>query len=66
MGRLKEDARAVAGIGLAATGAAVAQVDQHSQRMAQDLVRAAPVDVGDKTDAARRTLAGRVVKGITQ
>ncbi len=61
---LEQDARAVAGVGLAAARAAMAQVHQHGQRLAQDPIRAPAVDIGHKTDAASCTLSARVIKGI--
>ena len=48
-----EDARAIAGVRLAAARAAVLQVDQDLQRLLHDRVRAAPLDVRDEADAAR-------------
>ena len=66
VGHLKQDAGPVARVGLAAARAAVAQVHQHSQRVAQNLVRAPAIDIGDKPDAARSVLAARVVKGIVE
>ena len=56
VGHLKQDARTVAGVGLTTARPTVAQVHQHSQRVAQDLVRAPSVDIGDKPDAARGAL----------
>ena len=66
VGHLKQDARAVAGVGLAAARPAVAQVHQHSQRVAQNLVRAPSVNIGDKPDAARSAFSARVVEGIVE
>ena len=50
--RLDQDAGAVAGVDLAAAGAAVLQVLQDLQRLAHDGVRLAPFDVDDEADAA--------------
>ena len=52
MGHLQQDAGAVAGFGVAAGGAAVAQVDQHLKPFLDDAVGLAALDVGDYADAA--------------
>ena len=49
---LDQDAGAVAGVGLAAAGAAVLQVDQDLQAALDDAVRRAALDVDDEADAA--------------
>ena len=48
---LHENAGAVAGIGLAAAGAAMVEIDQNCQRLADDLVGLFPLDIGNKADA---------------
>jgi len=62
VGDLQEDARAVAGVRLAAARAAVEQVDQHLQGLAHDAVRFPALDVDDKPDAARVVLVAGIVK----
>ena len=59
---LEEDAGAVAGVGLAAARAAVRQVLEHLQRLADDGVRLAAFDVHDEADAAGVVLVAGVVE----
>ena len=51
---LDQDAGAVAGVGLAAAGAAVLQVDQDLERLADDRVRPAALERGRRTRRRRR------------
>ena len=60
--RLDQDAGAVAGVRLAAAGAAVQQVDEDLQPLLDDAVRAAALDVDDEPDAAGVVLVARVVQ----
>src|SRR5688572_32539136 len=60
--RLDQDAGAVAGVRLAAAGPAVLEVDEHLQRLLDDVVRALPLDVHDEPDAAGVALMARVVQ----
>ncbi len=48
---LNQDAGAVAGVDLAAAGAAVQQIDQELERVPNDRMRTLPLDVHDKPDA---------------
>ena len=65
VGDLNQDARAVAGVGLAAAGAAVQQIDQQLQSALDDRMRAPPLDVGDEADAAGVMLVPRVVEAVS-
>jgi hypothetical protein len=64
MGHLDEDARAVAGIDLAAAGAPVQEVLEYLQRLAHDGVRAAALDVHHEANAAGVVLVGGVVESL--
>ena len=55
---LDQDSRAVAGVVLAAAGAAMVQVDQRGQAVADELVRFPPLQVDDEADAAAIVLVG--------
>jgi hypothetical protein len=61
---LHEYAGAVAGVGLAAAGAAVQKVDENLERLAHDGVRPAPLDVDHETDATRVALVVGVVQAL--
>jgi hypothetical protein len=61
---LNQDARAVAGILLAATGTAMHEIPENRQRVRNDLVRAAALDVHDKTDTAGVVFVSRVIKTL--
>ena len=50
-----------AAIGLAAGGATVVEVGQDLQRLLENLVGLAAVEIGDEADAARVVLVGRVI-----
>ena len=52
VGDLDQDARAVAGVVLAAAGAAVVEVHQRRQAVADELVRLPSLQVDDEADAA--------------
>src|SRR5690606_25799898 len=58
---LHEDAGAVAGARVGADGAAMLEVFENLQAVFNDLVRLAPLDVGDEADAAGVALEARVV-----
>ena len=62
VGHLDQDAGAVAGAGVGAAGAAVFEVDQQVERVADDRVRALALDVGDEADAAGVVLVSRSVQ----
>ena len=64
VGHLDEDAGAVARVDLAAAGPAVEQVDEHLEGLADDRVRARPLDVDDEADAARVVLVSGVVEPL--
>ena len=61
---LDQNARAVAGLRIAAAGAAVRQVDQDLDALEDDVVRFAPFDVGDEADAAGVVLMLRIVEAL--
>ena len=58
--RLHQDAGAVAGARIGADRAAMFEVDQDGQRVLDDLVRLAPLDVGNETDAAGSLFLRRI------
>ena len=62
--RLDQDARAVAGVDLAAARAAVIEVAQRLQRLPDDGVRLPALDVDDEADTAGIVLELRVVKPL--
>ena len=64
VGNLDQDPRAVAGVVLAAAGAAVVQVAQRRQAVADELVRLAPLEVDDEADAAAVVLVSGVVEAL--
>ena len=61
---LNQDAGAVAGVGFAAAGAAVLEVDEHLQGVPDDGVRTAALRVHDEADAAGVVLVPRVVEAV--
>ena len=62
IGRLNENAGAVASVRLASAGAAMLQIDQDVQRLAHDVVRAFAFHVDDEADATCIALVTRVVQ----
>ena len=64
MWHLDQHARAVAGVGLVAAGAAVIQVSQNLQRLLEDGVRLAPLDVGDEAEATGLVLEPGVIEAL--
>ena len=64
MRHLEQDPGAVAGVVLEALAAAVLEVYQHGQRIVHDGVGAAPLEVGDRADAARVVLELRAVQAV--
>ena len=62
VGQAGHDARAVAGVGLTATGAAVIHAAEHGEGVGDDLVGAFALDVGDEPHAAGVVLVGGVVQ----
>ena len=61
---LNENARAVAGVGLATAGAAVVQVQQHLQRLLNNRVGLPALDVDHEPHATGFMLEPRVVKTL--
>ena len=61
---LHENAGAVAGVLLAAAGAAVLQVNEDLQRIADDVVRLAVLEIDDEADAAGIVLVARIVQAL--
>ena len=64
MRHLDQHAGAVAGVGLAAAGAAMIEVAQHLQPCCEDRVGLAALDVDDEADAAGVVLERRVVEAL--
>ena len=62
---LHQDAGAVAGARIGADRAAMLEVDQNRQRILDDLVRLAALDVGDESDAAGILGECRIVEAMT-
>ena len=61
---LDQDARAVAGLRIAAAGAAMRQVDEDLNAFGDDVVRRLAVDVDDKADSAGVVLVARIVQSL--
>jgi len=61
MRSLQQNARAVACVFLAATGAAVFQIEENSNRLVDDVVGLAAVQIDDKTNAAGIVFELRIV-----
>ena len=64
VGRLDHAAGAVADQRIGADGAAMVEVDQDLQALADDVMRLAALDVGHEADAARVVLVARVVQSL--
>ena len=64
VGDLDQAAGAVAHQRVGADGAAVVEIDQDLQALADDVVRLPALDVGHEADAARVVLVARVVKPL--
>ncbi len=64
MGDLDQDARAVAGVVLAAAGASVIEVLEDGEGVADESVRLPPLQVGDEADAAGVVLVLGVVESL--
>ena len=62
---LDQNARAVAGLRIATASAAMRQVDQNLDALQDDVVRFAPLDIGDKPDAAPVVLMLRAVESLS-
>jgi hypothetical protein len=61
---LDQDARAVAGVGLAAAGAAVLQIDEHLEAALNDGVRTLSLYIDDEADATRVVLESGVIQAL--
>jgi hypothetical protein len=61
---LDQDAGAVAGVGLAAAGAAVVQVHQDGERLLDDVMRTLALHLADESDATGIVLELRIVKTL--
>ncbi len=66
VGNLDQNARAVAGLRIAAAGASVRQIDQDLNALEDDIVRLVPGDIGYKTDAASIVLLLRVIEALSR
>ncbi len=64
VGHLEQDAGAVTGVGLAAAGAAVLEIDEHLQGFLDDVVRPRALHVDDEADAARVVFRSRIVQTL--
>ncbi len=64
VGHLHEDAGAVARVGLAAAGAAVLQIRQDLEGLADDFVGSAAADIHDEADATGIVLVGGIVQPL--
>ena len=65
IGGLNQNAGTVTGVRFAAAGAAVLQIDQDTQRLPHDVMRALPLHMHDEADAARVALVEGVVQTLT-
>src|SRR5262249_11693809 len=61
---LHQDAGAVAGARIGADRAAMLEIAQDRERVLNDLVRLAPLDVGDEADTARILVERRIVETL--
>ena len=61
---LDQDAGAIAGFRIAAAGAAMGQIQQDLNSLANDVVTLVAADAGDKPDAAGIVLVRRVVETL--
>src|SRR6185369_13205512 len=64
VGRLNEDAGAVAGIGFAAAGAAMVEVQKDLEGLLDDCVRLAAFNIDDEADSAGIVFKLRVIKAL--
>ena len=64
VGNLDEDAGAVAGFGVAAGGAAMGEVDEDLEALADDLVALFAADVRDQSHAAGIVLIARMIEAL--
>jgi hypothetical protein len=64
IGRLNQNASAVAGVGLTAARAAMLQVDEHLEPALDDSMRTLSFDVDNEADAARVMLEARVIQAL--
>ena len=64
MGNLNQNARAVARLRIAARRAAMGEVDQHLQALANNIVAADAANVGDQPHSAGIVLIPRVIEPL--
>src|SRR6185369_16489577 len=64
VGRLNQKAGTVTGIGFAAAGASMLQVDEHLEPALDNRVRALPFDIDDEAHPARVVLEARIVQAL--
>src|SRR5207249_10049314 len=64
VGHLEQDARPVARAGVAALGAAVKEVVEDLEPLADDVVRLDALDMGDEADPATVLFEGRIVEAL--
>jgi hypothetical protein len=64
VGDLNQDAGAIAGLGIAAAGAPVGQVDQNLDTFEDDVVRPLALEIRNEANAAGIVLEARVVKAL--
>ena len=63
---LDQNARAVAGLRIAAAGAAVRQINQNLNALEDDVVRFAPGNIGHETDAAGIVFLLRIIETLSR
>ncbi len=64
VGHLDQNARAITSVGLAPTGSAMQQIDEHLEGFAHNRVRALPLDVHDKPHSAGVVFLGRTIETL--
>src|SRR5207237_10650199 len=64
VGKLHEDACAVAGVRLAAARTAMLQVEQNLERLDDDVMRLAALEIDDEADAARIMFVAWIVESL--
>src|SRR6516165_7162720 len=62
--QLQKNPRAVAGVGLAAAGAPVAEVREHANRLGDDVVRFASFQIDHEADAAGVVLILGIIQAL--
>ena len=64
VGKLEQQPRPVARVGIASAGAAMLEVYQHADGVADDVVGLLAIEIRNDTDAARVVLIGRIVQPL--